>query len=413
MKVRARLPALVLGPPWRPWPPPACRGNDDCLACHGDKDLKSAAGKSAVRRRREVRRLDPRPGRDRLRRLPRRPEEGQGLPPRREAQTGGLRRLPRQGIGPDQEERPRPAPPRPRIRSPSTAPTATARTTSAAKDDAESSVFAINIPDTCDRCHAERVKIKNGNDFVRQYTPERPLPGPGESGPEPLGQLRHLPRRARRQGHVAIPQSRVARKSIIRTCGRCHVGIEKNYLEGVHGKDLRQGRQGRPGLHGLPQRAPILAPDDSQLATSTPPRSPAVCTPLPRRRAPGPPVRPPDLAAEVLLGLLSTGRPRSSARRGWPTAPAATASTTSGPRPIPSRPSTRPTWPRPAASATPGRGRNFAKGKIHVVSAKTENKSGHVIKIVYIIIIAALISVFLLFIAADLFHRMRTRWTKP
>jgi len=61
----------------------------------------------------------------------------------------------------------------------------------------------------------------------------------------------------------------------------------------------------------------------------------------------------------------------------------------------------------------PGAGANFAKVKIHVGSARAENRIGRAIRIAYIVIIAGLISVFLLFIAADLFHRMRTRWIKP
>ena len=60
----------------------------------------------------------------------------------------------------------------------------------------------------------------------------------------------------------------------------------------------------------------------------------------------------------------------------------------------------------------PGAGTNFAKGKVHVVSTKVENKGAYAAKVVYIIVIAALISVFLIFIAADLFHRIRTQWKK-
>jgi hypothetical protein len=58
----------------------------------------------------------------------------------------------------------------------------------------------------------------------------------------------------------------------------------------------------------------------------------------------------------------------------------------------------------------PGAGTNFAKGKIHVVSTKVENKGAYAAKVFYIIVIAVLISVFLIFIASDLFHRIRTQW---
>ena len=59
----------------------------------------------------------------------------------------------------------------------------------------------------------------------------------------------------------------------------------------------------------------------------------------------------------------------------------------------------------------PGAGKNFAKGKIHIVSEKTARTDGaYFAKIFYIVVIAVLISVFLIFIAADLYHRMRIRW---
>jgi phosphate/sulfate permease len=60
----------------------------------------------------------------------------------------------------------------------------------------------------------------------------------------------------------------------------------------------------------------------------------------------------------------------------------------------------------------PGAGANFSKGRIHVVSEKTENRWAYTVKIIYIVIIAGLISVFLAFIFADLYRRMRIRWKR-
>ena len=57
-----------------------------------------------------------------------------------------------------------------------------------------------------------------------------------------------------------------ARKNIIHTCGACHVGIRKGYLEGVHGKDYVKGSQGRACLHGLSQRAQHPVPGRPELS---------------------------------------------------------------------------------------------------------------------------------------------------
>ena len=60
----------------------------------------------------------------------------------------------------------------------------------------------------------------------------------------------------------------------------------------------------------------------------------------------------------------------------------------------------------------PGAGDNFSKGRIHVISEKTENRWAYTVKIVYMVVIGGLISVFLAFIAADLYRRMRIRWKR-
>jgi predicted CXXCH cytochrome family protein len=65
--------------------------------------------------------------------------------------------------------------------------------------------------------------------------------------------------------------------------------------------------------------------------------------------------------------------------------------------------------PQTCGNCHPGAGENFAQGKIHVVSEKVSNKWAYFVKMFYIIMITAVISVFLVFIAADLFHRLRRK----
>ena len=60
----------------------------------------------------------------------------------------------------------------------------------------------------------------------------------------------------------------------------------------------------------------------------------------------------------------------------------------------------------------PGAGENFSKGRVHVVSERTENRWAYTVKIVYLVVIGGLISAFLAFIAADLYRRLRGRWTR-
>ena len=277
------------------------------------------------------------------------------------------------------------------------------------KDDAESSVFSINIPETCERCHAERVKTKKGNAFVMGYNRSAHFKALQKAGLGISATCVNC-----HGGHdvrpVADADSRVSRKAIVRTCGRCHVGIEKNYLEGVHGKNFIKGGQDVPVCTDCHSEHSIQGPGNVRsdvYATKVA----GVCSRCHD-----------DERLARQYGLL-TSRLKSYAGSFHGTASkfgetrVANCASCHGFHDI--RTSADPKssiYPanlaRTCGQCHAGAGANFAKGKIHVVSAETENQTGHVVKLVYIILIAGLISVFLLFIAADLFHRMRTRWTK-
>lgn len=276
------------------------------------------------------------------------------------------------------------------------------------KDDAESSVYAINIPDTCLRCHAERVKIRNGNEFVRQYTQSAHYRALEKAGLSLAANCVTC-----HGGHdvkaMGDPQSRVSRKAIIHTCGKCHAGIEKNYLEGVHGKDYLKGSKDVPVCTDCHGEHAISSPAElSSRVYAT--KVAQVCSRCHD-----------DERLARQYGLL-TSRLKSYSDSYHGTASkfgetrVANCSSCHGFHDI--RTSADPKSPiHPANLAKtcgqchPGAGTNFAKGKIHVVSARIENKSGHVIRIAYIVLIAGLISAFVLFILADLFHRIRSRWT--
>jgi len=277
------------------------------------------------------------------------------------------------------------------------------------KDDAESSVFSINIPDTCDKCHLERVKIKNGNAFIRQYQQSAHYKALEKAGLSLSANCVTC-----HGGHdvkaAADPQSRVSRKSIIETCGRCHVGIKKNYLEGVHGKDYVKGVKDVPVCTDCHNEHGIQSPTDTSSGVYAT-KVAAVCSRCHD-----------DERLGRQYGFL-TSRLKTYAASYHGTASkfgetrVANCSSCHGFHDI--RTSSDPKSPINAANLAatcgkchPGAGVNFAKGKIHVLSAKTESQGSHVTKLIYIVIIGGLISVFLLFIASDLFYRIRTRWTK-
>ena len=380
--------------------------NDDCLSCHGDKDLKSALGRSlfldqekfkaSVHGQAEIGCTDCHTDLQKIKDFP----HAEKLRPV-DCAVCHDKEAARMKMSVHMQPH--------RAENPIVVTCADCHGTHdiRKKDDAESSVFSINIPDTCDKCHLERVKIKNGNEFIQQYRQSVHYRALEKSGLSLSASCVSC-----HGGHdvkaAGDPQSRVSRKSIIHTCGRCHVGIEKNYLEGVHGKDYIKGVKDVPVCTDCHSEHAILSPLDlSSRVYAT--KVAAVCSRC----------HDDERLARQYGFLTSRLKTYSDSYHGTASkfgeTRVANCASCHGFHDI--RTSSDPKSPINAVNLSktcgkchPGAGTNFAKGKVHVVSTKVENKGAYAAKVFYIIVIAALISVFLIFIAADLFHRIRTQW---
>jgi predicted CXXCH cytochrome family protein len=278
-----------------------------------------------------------------------------------------------------------------------------------AANDALSHTSAMNIPDTCLGCHLERVRTKMGPGFAGRYKESVHYQALAKSGLSLSATCLSC-----HGGHTVLPtddpRSKVSRRNIIKTCGACHVGIERDYLEGVHGKDYIKGIQDVPVCTDCHSEHDIRSPEslDSKVYAT---KVAAVCTRCHD-----------DERLARQYGLV-TSRMKTFAASYHGTASkfgevkVANCASCHGHHDI--RPSSDPLSSiNPANLAKtcgvchPGAGENFSKGKIHVVSEKTENRWAYTVKIIYIVVIAGLISVFLAFIIADLYRRVRIRW-KP
>jgi predicted CXXCH cytochrome family protein len=276
-------------------------------------------------------------------------------------------------------------------------------------EDALSHTAAINIPDTCLGCHLERVQTKRGPGFAARYKESDHYRALSKAGLSLSATCVSC-----HGGHavrpVDDPESKVARRNIIRTCGTCHAGIERDYLDGVHGKDYVKGSQDVPVCTDCHSEHDIRSPENlgsGVYATKVA----AVCSRCHDNE---------KLARQY--GLL-TSRLKTFSASYHGTASkfgevrVANCSSCHGHHDI--RPSSDPLSSiNPANLAAtcgtchPGAGENFSKGKIHVISEKIDNRWAYTVKIVYIVVIAGLISVFLAFIVADLYRRVRLRWKR-
>ena len=205
---------------------------------------------------------------------------------------------------------------------------------------------------------------------------------------------------------VADPASGVSRRNIITTCGRCHVGIERDYLEGVHGKDYLNGGKDVPVCTDCHSEHDIRSPVEAESSVYAT-KVAAVCSRCHD-----------DMALARRYGLMPD-RMKTYAQSYHGTASrfgevrVANCASCHGFHDI--RDSSDPkssifpgNLPETCGRCHPGATKHFAEGKIHSAALETvdfREKSPHIVKSVYIVVISAIIGLFLVFIAADLLHR--------
>jgi len=200
---------------------------------------------------------------------------------------------------------------------------------------------------------------------------------------------------------------RVSRKNIINTCGQCHLGIKRDYLEGVHGQYYLKGSQDVPVCIDCHSEHNIQTPQtlsSSVYATKVA----KVCSRCHDNEA---------LSRQYGL-LTSRLKTYSHSFHGiassFGEAHVANCASCHGFHDI--RPWSDPkssinpnNLPQTCGQCHPGAGKNFAKGKIHVISEKLSNKWAYYVRIFYIVLISSIISVFLIFISVDLGHRLHQK----
>lgn len=279
-----------------------------------------------------------------------------------------------------------------------------------ARDDFGSPVFPLNLPATCERCHLEKIDTARGPDFIRQYRESIHFKALDKSGLTMSANCSNC-HGAHDTRKVTDTLSLVSRKNIIQTCGRCHVGIRRAYLEGVHGKDYVKGIKDVPVCTDCHSEHDILSIQDL--------KSKVYATKIAELC-----VRCHDnLALSRQYGFL-TSRMKTYSETFHGTASkfgetrVANCASCHGFHDI--RPSSDPkssinqaNLPQTCGKCHPGASRRFAEGQIHVIPEEittAKYKSSHIIKNAYIFVITVIISIMVIFIAADLVRRLvRTR----
>jgi len=272
--------------------------------------------------------------------------------------------------------------------------------------DPQSSIFPLNLPRTCERCHLGQVETPRGQEFIRQYENSIHFRALEKAGLTISANCSHC-----HGSHdilsIEDPEAKTSRKKIVYTCGQCHVGIQQAYLEGVHGLDYIKGIKDVPVCTDCHLEHNILPSSDARSSIYAT-KVAAVCSRCHD-----------DQAIARQYGML-TARWKTYSETYHGTASrygdirVANCASCHGYHDI--RPSSDPkssihpaNIPQTCGRCHPGASRRFAEGKVHLIPDQVEipkYRISYIVKMIYIILIAVIISVFLLFIAADLGHRL-------
>ncbi len=272
--------------------------------------------------------------------------------------------------------------------------------------DPQSPVYPSNLPATCLRCHADSSLGLKHEGMGKPEKASLYLGSVHAQALEKRGLVISATCASCHGSHNIQPLDKFL-ENIPRTCGECHAGIYRDYVEGVHGAEYLKGNRDVPLCTDCHGEHDIRPPDDPESKVN--PRQLAqVCSRCHEDQSLsakyGLPLGRLDSYMTSYHGVaLKLGDMR-----------VANCASCHGFHNI--RPSSDPKSPvNPANLAAtcgkchPNAGENFAKGKIHVQGQPHENLGAWLVKRAYVLLILALVGGFVGYIVLDLTARRRRR----
>lgn len=148
-----------------------------------------------------------------------------------------------------------------------------------------SRVHARNLPDTCSNCHENPEFAQN-----HSLLPQQPVQSyrfsvhgmanqRGENKAATCGDCHHSRGSAHQIYSAGSPESTINHFAIPKTCGQCHIKIEKDYWAGIHGQLTSRGRPTAPVCTSCHGEHRIYRADDHQSSVNSAQLPESTCTP--------------------------------------------------------------------------------------------------------------------------------------
>ena len=133
------------------------------------------------------------------------------------------------------------------------------------KSDVNSKINPLNVAQTCGNCHFTKVKGEKSQAFVKGYLESVHALAVTRSGLANSATCQNC-HGSHEVRAPADPRSPVARRQVPYTCGSCHSGILRDYLEGVHGRAFTQNISDVPVCTDCHGEHEIHSPRDKRSA---------------------------------------------------------------------------------------------------------------------------------------------------
>ena len=133
------------------------------------------------------------------------------------------------------------------------------------KSDVHSQTNPLNLAQTCGNCHFTKSNGKKGNGFVQGYLESVHGMAVSKAGLANSATCESC-HGAHDISATSDPKSLVSRHNVPHTCGNCHSGMLRDYLEGVHGEAFTNGIAEVPVCTDCHGEHRILSPSDKRSA---------------------------------------------------------------------------------------------------------------------------------------------------